>query len=293
MPDSTNGNTNQLETYLRYGRGPQLLPEVPSVGFGIYRRAAIGGPRPYAIGIVYEICYINRGSVEWWVDNKLYEVGPGSVFINRPGEWYGGNKAMYHPCEVYWVQIEFLENGTLPTLTQQATERLHQDFANMAARFFPASPDLKNHYDNLLAEYRHLQAYSSMAARAALHQILVCTLRDYARQQSRTPSPGIEDAIRWIERHLTEDYPIEDLAYRANMSTGYFYKKFQEEVGFTPGEYRMRRRIHLAKYLLRDQQMSITDIAFMLGFSTSQYFATVFKKLSGLSPGEYRQIVFG
>jgi AraC-like DNA-binding protein len=53
----------------------------------------------------------------------------------------------------------------------------------------------------------------------------------------------------------------------------------------------MRRRIYRAKYLLREPDRPITAIALDLGFSSSQYFATVFKKLVGLTPGEYRQIV--
>ena len=283
--------TMSLEYYEKYSRAPHLLPEVPSVGFGVYYRAALGGPRPHASGIVYEICYINRGSVEWWIDNQLYEVGPGNIFINKPGEWYGGSNAMYHPSEVYWVQIEFLENGTLPSLTHSATERLQREFAGMSSRFFVASPDIKTHFDQLLGEYRQFQMYATLAARAALHQIIVTTLRDHNNQAAAPHTPDIERAVQWIDRHRTENYTVEDAAAVANMSAGYFHKRFLEEVGFTPGEYRMRRRVHLAKYLLRDREMPVTDIAFMLGFSTSQYFATVFKKLVGLSPREYRHVI--
>lgn len=280
-----------LEVYEKVGRAHHILPEVPSIGFGVYDAAILGGPRPHANGIVYEICYINRGSVEWWIDNKLYEVGPGNIFINRPGEWHGGSNAMFHPGEIYWVQVEFTKSGALPTLTRQATERFHQDLRGMEERFFPAPEGIKAHYDNMLHEYRRIQAYSTVAARAALHQILVNTIRAHARQ-AEALSPEIEKARHYIERHLTEDYPIEDVARIAHMSTGYFHKRFLEEVGFPPGEYRMRRRMHLVKYLLRDEAMPITDIAFMTGFSTSQYFATVFKKLVGLTPREYRHIVY-
>ncbi len=281
----------ELESYEKYGRALHLLPEVPSIGFGIYYQAALGGPRPHASGIVYEICYINRGSVEWWIENKLYEVGPDHLFINRPGEWFGGSNAIFHPCELYWVQVEFTINGALPALTLQATRRLHNALAAIQARFFKAPPGIRTHYDDMLAEYRQIQPYSTLAARGALHQILVSSLRAHDQQQRMPRSPAIEATLHFIERNLTENYPVEHLAGIANMSPGYFYKRFLEEVGYTPGEYRMRRRMHLAKYLLRDQQMPVTDIAFMLGFSTSQYFATVFKKLVGLTPREYRQIV--
>jgi AraC-like DNA-binding protein len=142
----------------------------------------------------------------------------------------------------------------------------------------------------LLAEYRHPQPHSDIAARAALHSLLIDTLRDHDRRRANAVSPEIQRALDWIDAHLSEDFALDALADVAGLSKGHFSARFAEETGFAPHEYRMRRRVRLAKYYLHDPERSITDIAFRLGFSTSQYFATVFKKLAGIAPSAYREM---
>jgi AraC-like DNA-binding protein len=56
----------------------------------------------------------------------------------------------------------------------------------------------------------------------------------------------------------------------------------------SPAEYRTRKRVHVAKKLLRESNMPITTISHDLGFASSQYFATVFKNYTGMKPKEYR-----
>ena len=75
-----------------------------------------------------------------------------------------------------------------------------------------------------------------------------------------------------------------------NLSLSRFKTRFKHEVGVAPGGYIIMRKVEKAKELLGDRDRSITDIAFDLGFSSSQYFATVFKKLIGLTPSEYRKL---
>ena len=65
-----------------------------------------------------------------------------------------------------------------------------------------------------------------------------------------------------------------------------------EAVHVTPGEYLTQRRVHMAKMFLADSSQSITAIAHSLGYSSSQYFATIFKKLTGVTPRAYRAAGF-
>jgi AraC-like DNA-binding protein len=75
------------------------------------------------------------------------------------------------------------------------------------------------------------------------------------------------------------------------LSTSHFHAAFLQQTGFTPSDFRQRHRIQRAKQLLQNTSLSISTIAFDLGFSTSQYFATVFRKITGISPREYRTSV--
>jgi AraC-like DNA-binding protein len=103
-------------------------------------------------------------------------------------------------------------------------------------------------------------------------------------------SEGIAQSVSWICQHLEQDLYSENLAQQSGMSLAQFYKRFVQEVGLTPNDYHLQQRIIAAKQALRNTSQSITDIALQLGMSSSQYFATVFKKIVGITPTDYRKL---
>ena len=73
------------------------------------------------------------------------------------------------------------------------------------------------------------------------------------------------------------------------LSVSQFHERFQQHMGLPPAQWRTRQRIARAKALLRQGDASITSIALSLGFDTSQYFRTVFKRYVGFTPANYRK----
>jgi AraC family transcriptional regulator, L-rhamnose operon regulatory protein RhaS len=278
-------NTDIIQSY----HLQTLLPELVSLGWRTFSQGTPGGPRPSTIQ-TYEICFVDRGSVEWWIDDKLYEAGPKSLFINRPGEWHGGESGFVQPCEMYWLQFYLSPKGKLPGLINETQLELKTAFETMQHRSFAASAVIKTFFDQLMSEHRQPRPYSLELARAAFHQLLITTVRDHARKDASSYSEGIAKALSWINKNLEQELYSDDVAEIAGLSVAQFYKRFVEEVGLTPADYHIRQRIFLAKQKLRGTDSSITEIAHELGVSSSQYFATVFKKVVGVTPKEYREI---
>ena len=270
-------------------RGRCLLPEVPSLGWSKSQQALPGRKRSLGISS-YEIGYIDKGSIEWWLDGELHEIGPGSLFVTRPGELQGGANTLIHPCERYWLRINFPPQGDLPGLPAAVVKDLKHLFETMEQRYFPGSPELGTYFESLLEEHRKPRPFSLVMARAALSQIIVATVRSYELLRTVSYSPEVAKAINWINTHNLRDCAIEDIAKVAGLSIGYFHERFLQDVNYTPNEYLNRRRIYLAKLKLLNSTKSITEIAFDVGFSSSQYFATVFKKFVGVTPVEYRKL---
>jgi AraC-like DNA-binding protein len=113
-----------------------------------------------------------------------------------------------------------------------------------------------------------------------------------AEKTSRHPrayhSFAIRRALRWIDRSVAEPIAIPKLAKVAGLSVSRFRERFFDEVGFSPSSYVCRCRVEQAKRHLRQNSIPVTAIAHELGFSSSQYFATVFKRMEGLTPLEFR-----
>ena len=99
-------------------------------------------------------------------------------------------------------------------------------------------------------------------------------------------SPEMVRVIEYIDDHLLDDLSIERLADLSNLSTSRFKHRFKKEVGIPPGEFIIRKKIDFAKSY-SSQYKSIQSLAFSLGFSSSNYFASVFKKFTGSTPSDY------
>ena len=132
-----------------------------------------------------------------------------------------------------------------------------------------------------------------LLARSALHELLIQILRDHAafisRRNANDAAPGrIERAIDWMKLHVTENFLIEDVAEQVGLGVARFHQLFVDATGLTPNAFRMRQRVSQAKHMLRSTEIPVTTLAIDLGFSSSQYFATVFKSLTGLTPIQYR-----
>jgi AraC family transcriptional regulator, L-rhamnose operon regulatory protein RhaS len=271
-----------------------LLPELASLGWRAFSQGTPGGPRPSGMK-AYEICFVDKGSVEWWIDDTLFEAGPKSLFINRPGEWHGGESGLVQPCEMYWLQFFLPPEGGLLGLEADVVLELKHTFEAMNLtseqhRSFLASPEIKLFFDLLLKEHRQPRPYSLVSVRAAFHQILVTTVRDHARKDTTHYSESVAKGLVWLNEHVDRDYQSDVVAKVAGSSVSQFYKRFLEEVGLTPADYHLRQKMFLAKQKLRGSDSSITEIALELGVSSSQYFATVFKKIVGVTPKTYRRI---
>jgi transcriptional regulator GlxA family with amidase domain len=85
-----------------------------------------------------------------------------------------------------------------------------------------------------------------------------------------------------------EEWPVERLARVSRVSPAHFARSFRDAFGVPPHRYLLTRRIERAKTLLRDTEMSITDIAFQTGWKSLGTFGRIFRDVTGESPGQLR-----
>ncbi len=93
---------------------------------------------------------------------------------------------------------------------------------------------------------------------------------------------------QYIDSNYHEDITLEKLSDLAHRNKYYMSHMFSESYGISPINYLLERRILHSKNLLRNSDNSITEIAQMTGFSSSNYFTQSFKKSTGLTPRKYR-----
>ena len=100
----------------------------------------------------------------------------------------------------------------------------------------------------------------------------------------------VQSACQYIEDKLDQrDLGLAAVSDAVGLSSYYFSKLFKKEKGIGLSHYISNSRIDRAKRLLSTTDLTLTDVARQSGFSSVQYFSQVFKKMSGLTPGEYRR----
>ena len=100
--------------------------------------------------------------------------------------------------------------------------------------------------------------------------------------------PALRRARDLIDRDYAEPLDLDTMAREAGYSRFHFARAFTEAYGETPRSYLTRRRIERAKTLLRTANLSVTEICWLVGFSSLGSFSSRFRELVGRSPSEYR-----
>jgi YesN/AraC family two-component response regulator len=93
----------------------------------------------------------------------------------------------------------------------------------------------------------------------------------------------------YIDLHFKEPLTLQQLSEEAHINKFYLSHIFKQEYGISPSNYMIFRRIDESKYLLAETDLSMTQIAQLMGFSSLSYFSQVFRNTQGVSPKEYRQ----
>ena len=99
------------------------------------------------------------------------------------------------------------------------------------------------------------------------------------------------DAVRvmqdYISEHLSEDITIEDLAKSSSFSPGYARKLFEKHLGMTPAVYIRRLKLSKSALRLRDEKVSVLDVALDMGFGSVDGYQRAFRREYGSNPKEY------
>ncbi|HZG38378.1 MAG TPA: AraC family transcriptional regulator [Nodosilinea sp.] len=101
--------------------------------------------------------------------------------------------------------------------------------------------------------------------------------------------PKLQRVIDYIHNHLDTDLSLDSLATLARMSAHYFAQLFKQSTGFAPHQYIIRCRVERAKALLARPELAIADIAYQTGFANQSHLNRHFKRLLGVTPGQWQQ----
>jgi two-component system, response regulator YesN len=101
----------------------------------------------------------------------------------------------------------------------------------------------------------------------------------------------IQKAIGYINKNSMNNISLDTVADYVYLSPSYFSRLFKKEMGINFIDYLNKVRVEESKKYLAEAKMSLSDIAHIVGFTDQSYYTKVFKKIEGMSPGQYRKLV--
>lgn len=114
---------------------------------------------------------------------------------------------------------------------------------------------------------------------------LDCKTSEYITEEDNL----ISKVKNYIYLNRNKDITSNDICRELNCSRSLVSHQFKTQTGMSLREYLTKLRLKDAKSLLENSNLTVTDIAFTVGFGSSNYFANVFKKEIGMSPNSYRK----
>jgi LacI family transcriptional regulator len=99
----------------------------------------------------------------------------------------------------------------------------------------------------------------------------------------------VSDAVRFIRNHAYDDIQVQDILEQLKVSRRILESRFQKALGRTPHDEIINVKLKLVKKLLLDTKLSLAVIAERIGFKHTEYMSVVFKRATGIRPGEFRQ----
>lgn len=160
--------------------------------------------------------------------------------------------------------------------------------ASMALKYAdPRLYDNKHSLIECVRLNRNRPLFNRLESMGIILQLLGRFIR-YSRLKYQTKDSRIQRALKTATTRTGELIRVEELASEACMSTDHFIRLFKNELGCTPAQFMIDKKMMKAKLMLASESMPTKEIAYSLGYDDVSYFSRLFKKHVGTTPTLYR-----
>lgn len=246
----------------------------------------------------WEIVYIDKGRVQVRSDDENLVLSQGEIVFHRPNEFHS-IKALdsapnffvvsfvcASPLMVYLEKYHTVLNKTLHGFISSVIKEAENTYV------IPKNdPTLKK-----LIKKETAPIGGEQLIKTYLEQFLIFLIRNIVKKEEPSVFPNkesmenhlISSAKRLLQEKADEPFRVNDLCIALGYSKSYLSKLFHEQTGETIAGFAVRQKISRAKQLIRDGNLNFAQISDKLAFDNPQYFSRVFKRVTGMTPTEFK-----
>lgn len=234
----------------------------------------------------YQLVYIvdGRGTLATRNAGKM-KVERGDMFMLFPGEWHSYRPDNDTGWNEYWIGFQ----------------GINIDNRVQAGFFSVRSPIFHIGYNEFIVNLYNEAIHTAVRQEPFFQQLLAGVVNHLLGIMFMTGSRNAlrkdDEAVRIVnmsksimDDFVENDIKMPEIADKLNISYSKFRRMFKQYTGLSPAQYFINLRIHRAKELLRGTGASVKEISIILHFESAEYFTTMFRSRTGMTPTEFRKI---
>lgn len=249
----------------------------------------------------WELVYVDKGTVEIQAADQKFLLSQGEICFHKPNEFHAirayqsapniivlsfvCNSAAMRFFAEYRVSVPESLRHLLTDIMREANATFRLQLNQVSLRqldflphpVFGGAQLIKNHLENLLIQLIRARQEPNgvyiFATKQNLQNHIVTSIQTY------------------IDENLDKNLTVSDICSSFHYGKTTLSKVFRAYTGYGIAEYCVHRKIERSKDLLRQSSVNISTISDQLAFDSPQYFSQVFRRVTGMTPSEYRKSV--
>lgn len=235
------------------------------------------------------IHYISKGYGTFKINDEVYNLKQGDIFILLKGMNVEYIASMDEPWEYYWIgfsgskaneclnRTAIIESYAASCKEDSKIPHIILNMCEISKTYNPSCSD-----DILLLK--------------ELYSLLYALIEEFPKPfeyKDKELHAYIQEAINFINSNYMNSITVNEIANHVNLSRSYLYKMFIKNLKISPQKYLINLRMYKATLLLKNTKIPIGEVASKVGYSDSLLFSKTFSKYFSMSPLNYRNNQIG
>lgn len=241
-----------------------------------------------------EILYVYSGASYVGINRQFIRIKKNDCLIIFPQVTHNYFLRENESCKMFDLVFKTVNLSAFSPLELRSNLRFLSEINLLQIEYmkFVDGGEIRTILEHILDQREPLSPFSRMLSKiyycelfVSLSKIISESRDELGKLKNHHVTSGLDYLVNFFSTNLS----VEEIAGHVGISPRHFSRLFAQEMGMNVQEYLTIYRIKKAKEMLSNSDMDITQIAFSMGFNSSQYFTTCFKRIEHVTPKTYRQ----
>ena len=237
-----------------------------------------------------EIEFVSSGCGTHMINNQKSSLERGSIYIVTPSDFHCLNCYPENWLELWNIAFDIsVISPDIAELISSSKNILQTKFSEELTR------KLEDEFAYCKKAFDERKTLSPLIIKNEIEKIVLFIIKDIEESHGYTSknidknlTPILQQTIHYVQMHFREKIPLFETAKALHISENYLGEIFTKEMGISYNNYVNKIRLKYSKSLLKQNDLSISQICYTSGFSTASYYSKLFYNTYGELPSEYR-----